>query len=236
MQGSIVIVCLLISLAVGDKDDWKKNIEYFEQVHLECAKFNEGGTILSVQAWILPNGDVRHPWQPVEDKHVYITDNGFSLKIDRLDDADFGIYYCVVDKGINNTDVIKIGINVDGPYFGPEMKEELIHDAKIGGIAAGCAVVLLVILWVACGQISRKRLKANYERKMASRLSDIDDSPRSGDDSVYYIADGMSVPNSPEKSPVDQQQFSPDANLYHSIDTLEKVKSNENKPLENTAL
>lgn len=240
------------SLVNADNDDWKQKIEYFESVQLDCAKFNTEGTIQSVQAWILPSGEVRETQNPVNDKHIYLTDNGFSLRIDRLDDPDFGIYYCIVYKGVNSTGVIKIGINVDGPYYNPAFLHDLTDGAKVGGIAAGCALVVLIFLWIFCKYLSRKRERfMDHKRRENVQLHDIVEAEKSGDDSVYYIADGITVDNVPEQQNQEQQQLehphtSPEQNRadrlssstsdhYHSIGTLEKVKSNEDGSYDNTA-
>lgn len=233
----VILVAVAIMPVSCDEESWKKDIEYFERVDLDCAKFNFNTDVIqSVQAWILPSGDVWKPGSALQGSHIVIRDNGFVLTIDRIDDDDFGVYYCIVGTGVNRTDVIKIGINVDGPYFGPSFMEEIKHNAMVGGIAGGCALVLLVILWFLCTYCTKAPLPPIIKNSPSSsevlRGGQTNEEIKMTkiDDNLYYNADevAVDVERTPNTSGDDVKHTetlsSTGSGDYHSIDSIDRNK------------
>lgn len=232
----MVFTAVILSVRCA-KDNWKQNIEYFERVDLNCAKFSSKKDVIqNVQAWILPSGEVWRHGDNMPGRHIVIRDNGFILTIDRLDDGDFGIYYCIVNAGPNTTNVIRIGVNVDGPYFGPTFMEEVKHDAMVGGIAAGCTVVLLIIVWLVCAHCTKEPLPPNIQKLPSTseamkngQFSEAIQMTKIGD-SVYYNADEVTVENEQATNEAAEDVkytgtlSSTGSGDYHSIDSIDRNK------------
>ncbi|XP_060605504.1 uncharacterized protein LOC132758003 [Ruditapes philippinarum] len=230
---------LPLSLVRGENDAWNQNVEYFEKVDLDCAKFYKHSAVIhSVKAWIMPSSDV---WltgsdTDVKDGQIAVRNNGFLLSIARLDDEDFGVYYCIVDTGVNGTQVVKIGINVDGPYYGPELTKELKHDAMVGGIAAGCALVLFIILWLLCAYCTETPpppsivfIKDNQNIPEKETKTENMQMTKIGD-SVYYNADEVTSQQEPivKEEPKSETLSSTNSGYYHSIDSIDRKTNQQN--------
>ena len=230
---------LPVSFVRGDNKAWNQDIEYFEKVDLDCAKFYKDSNVIhSVQAWILPSGEVWMPGAVTDFRsgHIDIRNNGFVLSIDRLDDDDFGMYYCIVDTGANGTHIVKIGINVDGPYYGPELMKEIKHDAMVGGIAAGCVLVLLIILWLFCTYCTKTPapptvviIKDDQNKPEAGNKPEAVQMTKIGD-SVYYNADEVVAQVEPivKEEKKSETLSSTNSGFYHSIDSIDRNKKLSN--------
>lgn len=90
--------------------------------------------------WIIPNGTVIS--QAYSGSHVEV-DSDFTITIHRIDDDDFGNYYCLLVRSDYSVDRIKHGLNVDGPYFG-DLVAIYSRRAMIGGIAGGSLFLVLM--------------------------------------------------------------------------------------------
>lgn len=196
-----VLVCVTLPVVLPTTcamDSWQKNLKYFEKVDLNCSEFSRIGVIHSVQAWILPSGEI---WQHDTNhagKHMEIKNNGLILSIDRLDDADFGVYYCIADTGDKGMHVVKIKVNMDGPFYQKEIK----HNLMVGGIGAGSTLVIFIIIWLLCTCCSPKPLEENIvelanmpNEKEGETNGDIASNMTTPDDNIYYIADGIKPAN-----------------------------------------
>ncbi|XP_053399185.1 uncharacterized protein LOC123558896 [Mercenaria mercenaria] len=245
LQNAVVFLVALSQMPVPqvhcDNKTWKNEIEYFEKVDLDCAKFNQNSAVIhSVKAWILPSGEIWKQGTDFNSGHIVIRNDGFVLSIDRLDDDDFGVYYCIVDTGPNGTHIVKIGVNVDGPYFGPELMEEVRHDAMVGGIAAGCALVLFIILWLVCTYCTKTPLPPNTGNIRSVPAIQNTGKPTEDitmtkiGDSVYYNADEIATENAqtPKEPPQEEGKSetlsSTNSGYYHSIDSIDRNKKLQN--------
>jgi hypothetical protein len=149
-------------------------------------------------------------------KHIKVLDNGFVLRIIWLDDEDFGSYYCIVDTGTNGTRVIRIGVNVDGPYYGPSYMNEIKRSAKVGGIAAGCALIFLLIIWLLSAKCKCNPL---LNPSNEQQLDDLGMKKLGGN--IYYNADGE--PTGSHNGPAKTETLaSYNSGHYHSIGSLDR--------------
>ena len=137
------------SVASNGTTSTSYQIEYYKSVQMNC-EFDHTETVViqKVYMWILPNGQILRPGDVGNmENHISLKNNGMALEIDRIDDEHFGRYMCIVDVG-SDIKVIQRGLNVDGPYYGPEHYEKFKHNAMIGGICAGAVLVLLISIWI----------------------------------------------------------------------------------------
>ena len=126
---------------------------------------NDTAVVKRILLWVLPDGEVIRPNGENAVDHIFLKNDGCLLEIDRVDDELFGLYLCVVDVG-DDIKVIKRGLNLDGPYYGPEHDERIKHNAMIGGICAGGAFVLMISLWIVhahCCKSNKNREKTAVE-------------------------------------------------------------------------
>ncbi|XP_052801354.1 uncharacterized protein LOC128232056 isoform X2 [Mya arenaria] len=219
----------LVALSVTSRDvDWKQKVEYFARVFLNCSETGSKNVTLAVYFWILPSGDVVYPGsKDMPKQNVELMDNGFVLQVDKVDDIDFGLYYCIIQTGPNSTGIVKRGLNVDGPYFGPAYMDNIGHSAMVGGIAAGCTLVLLTAVWLICAHckvVPRRNVLAVSQNsdKVSSKDPILSDK---SDDDIYYIADGIKT--TPVKRNVTYESVSGIASTsesghYLSIGSLER--------------
>lgn len=116
--------------------------EYFTTAVFHCNKTEHNFTntsSVSARYWLLPNGSF------VSGSHngSHITvDSDFTLTVNKIDDIDFGYYFCLFIRSDYTADNIKHGLNVDGPYFG-DLAAIYSRKAMIGGIAGGSLFVIL---------------------------------------------------------------------------------------------
>lgn len=188
------------SLTAGE-DFTKLNAKYFEQAEFNCSIASDNVTF-----WILPSGEVKNSSSHSSD--VIVNDNGRTLIVNRVNDPDFGYYYCVFTDEYR-VRVQKFGLNIDGPYYGPEFSETLKNNAIIGGISAGCTLAVLVGIWIWCAQNGSKRKRkpelanngiSNID--FDNKIENVEENGSHGkaattkvDDSVYYMADGIEIHN-----------------------------------------
>lgn len=163
---SISILCpLLLCLVSVFSEDIKE--PYFKQVTLECT-MNQTYPSLGIpkRYWIFPNGktyenDSNAPMCRKQ-KCWTMDSSGFNVTIKRINDEDFGVYYCVNVFDRKSILVERRGLNVDGPYFG-DLLQQYKKNAMVGGIAAAVLFVVLAcscFLWN-CRYNKRKNIKGD---------------------------------------------------------------------------
>lgn len=101
--------------------------------------------------WILPNGAYlgTDGTEMVENERVFISGIGRNygkiLTIRKADDADYGIYNCLVKTHAQKFKLVaRKGINVDGPYYG-DLLDKYRTNIIIGVCAGGGLLVLCII-------------------------------------------------------------------------------------------
>ena len=144
------ILLLLVCHTLCQAEDF--HLEYYTDLTLNCGEteYNFTNTNPATKYWLLPNGDFMTETVP-ENKRIAIGADmsNFTLTITKLDDPDFGWYYCIIVWTDHSIDRIRHGVNVDGPFYG-DLLDKYRHNAMIGGIAAGSLFVLLAgscIIW-----------------------------------------------------------------------------------------
>ncbi|KAH9495997.1 hypothetical protein Btru_014848 [Bulinus truncatus] len=97
--------------------------------------------------WILPNTEVLNETKVAANQHYSIQSNGSVLLIHNIDKPDFGVYHCLVQKYPDNIyAVVKLGININGPFFG-NLWELYAYNLKIGIISG---IIVLIVMGMFC--------------------------------------------------------------------------------------
>jgi len=260
LMSVFLLACVLIQAIQGTevKGEGRTDLQvkYFQPAVLTCrfpdTDTSETGT---VYFWILPSGDILKPTDDEEGNastmHVTLNEQGVVLNIDKVDDPDFGFYFCIrsVDSYSDEVGVVKVGLNVDGPYYGDELADTLKNNVIVGAISASVALVVLVGIWIWCAQclpnpkpsqanqgtINETCVtdcgKANGDVMVQVDANDEEDMTKLDDD-VYYMADGVDSmvvkrPKYPNEVKQEQHQDVPsdrlsssDSGHYHSIGSL----------------
>lgn len=153
------LVVLLVSTTVLAEEFY---LEYYTTVSMDCddSKYNfTSSQHIEKRYWLLPDSSLLQSGQ--NNKHVNI-DSNFTLTINKIDDNDFGYYFCLVVRSDHSVDRIRHGLNVNGPYFG-DLLEKYRKNAIIGGIAAGTLFVIVAgtcLVWHMRYQTRERKNKA----------------------------------------------------------------------------
>lgn len=150
-------------------------VEYFTTTTLVCDNLSlnltttpSNGANIQAKYWILPSGQKIDNTSVAEmrkgERAWAISDwSSYNITITSVDDEDFGVYYCVIVRNNYNVDIVKKGINEDGPDY-RKLMERYRHNAMIGGIAAA---VLFIIICGSCllhhFRYGKKKSKAKKE-------------------------------------------------------------------------
>ncbi|KAK6172864.1 hypothetical protein SNE40_016437 [Patella caerulea] len=143
-----VILVAAVSLAMAASHESKMNYQvmYDTSVNLTCSEHQEDeqrpGSTKNLQ-WILPNGDLVDKKTTNHNRVMYLQD-GLLLHVKKVDDSDFGVYFCLIYTASENKYmVVKKGINVDGPYWG-DLMGKYRQGLIIGSVAAAIVFVLML--------------------------------------------------------------------------------------------
>ncbi|KAL3878667.1 hypothetical protein ACJMK2_030998 [Sinanodonta woodiana] len=140
---TILVTCILPSLTKSENI----MLEYYKDVTFECDDLQINVSTISPPPkmhWILPSGKViSDDFQNTS--HIHLG-GSMNLTIQKIDDEDFGRYFCVIVFKNQTINVVSHGLNVDGPFYG-DLLERYRHNAMIGGIAAA---VLFVVIAAFC--------------------------------------------------------------------------------------
>lgn len=165
------VVVVLLQVCKGDEI----HLEYYAQVSLSCdaEKYNiTNAQDIVKRYWLLPNGDLIK----VQTKTEHLNfDSNFTLTVEKIDDPDFGYYYCLMVRSDNTIGKIRHGLNVDGADFSG-LLEKYRKNAIIGGIAAGTLFVIVsgfCLVWQLRYQRRDQRNKAVDELDNAINVFDL---------------------------------------------------------------
>lgn len=140
--------------------------EYFTNVSLPCNftlhNITYPGLVTPFKKyWVLPNATILQDTFPGDGKYT-VTASPFDLRlfIRSIDDADFGVYHCLMiwNNYDYKMDAIRVGLNEDGPYYKKKL-EEFERNLIIGSACAGVAVLLIVIVCIVCCCMRRRARK-----------------------------------------------------------------------------
>jgi hypothetical protein len=132
--------------------------KYFSDVSISCHESSfrnvsdnkEENKFAAKNIWLLPNGDIVRTGQHSDRQpHVYssIINETSVLHVNRIDDIDFGVYWCV--QILNDSSVVanKHTINIDGPPM-HEFYEQQRRNAIVGAISAGALLGIILITYI----------------------------------------------------------------------------------------
>lgn len=168
---TVLLTTVLLLHQSGITSSETLQLEYFTSTSLECNenKLNtSNNSIIKQKYWLIPAGVLLN--QSTTNGHLRIDLNNFTLTIDRINDPDFGKYYCLLVRSDFSIDNIEYGINVDGPYYG-DLLQIYSKKAMIGGIAAGSLFAVVAgscTVWQLRYRNKNKRNKAVDEKDKAT--------------------------------------------------------------------
>lgn len=160
--------------------------EYYTNVSLPCNFTFHNLTYPGIpfpfqRYWVLPNASVlAEGYTGSERYHIEAPDRyTFNLRIDSIDDQDFGAYHCVMlwENIYYTASVIRVALNEDGPLYKKQL-ETFQRNLLIGCISAGALVILIIILCVVCRCRKKKSKREDtlsnidyYSQSLKSRQS-----------------------------------------------------------------
>ncbi|XP_045206674.2 uncharacterized protein LOC123558897 [Mercenaria mercenaria] len=171
--------------------------EYYTNVSLPCNFTLHNLTYPGINVpfkkyWILPNTTVLADNFAGSDRyHIEATDPyTFSLRIDSIDDPDFGVYHCVMiwENIYYTASVIRVALNEDGPLYKRQL-ETFQRNLLIGCVSAGAAVVIVIIICVVC----RYRKKKSKREDALSNLDYYSPSSKGHHTSYEYAVNAGST-------------------------------------------
>ena len=149
---TVVTIGTLTPLCQAIKESY--NAEYFTNVSLPCNYTLHNLSYPAVPVpikryWIIPNGTVLADTFLGDWKfRIEKLEPDFRLYVAAIDDVDFGLYHCVLlwNNWDYQVDIIRIGLNEDGPYY-EKLLRELEKRIIIGAV---CAFAFFLICMFAC--------------------------------------------------------------------------------------
>ncbi|XP_064608517.1 uncharacterized protein LOC135472779 [Liolophura sinensis] len=151
---AIFITAVLSAQPNEAESSWPKyQLEYNRQFSLICdspelnlTTTTDHSNSFSQLFWILPSGE--QVTGNVE-RDTFFTSGthptGWNLTLLAVDDTDFGEYVCILVRPDQQIYSIKLGINVDGPYFG-DLWARYRYRTMVGGIAGGSSMLLIALI------------------------------------------------------------------------------------------
>ena len=146
------IIFLLLSMTLHASLAEEYQLEYYTELTLSCdvTEYNFTHSNPASKYWLLPDGNLTRETDDNNKRMVVGKDmTNFTLTLKRLDDPDFGWYYCIIVWNDNSVSHIRHGVNIDGAFYG-DLLDRYRHNAMIGGIAAAILFVILAgscIVW-----------------------------------------------------------------------------------------
>lgn len=136
----ISVIAILPMLCRAIKESY--TAEYFTNVSLPCNYTLHNLSYPAVPVpikryWVIPNGTVL-PDTFLGDGKFSVEKPDFNLYVASINDPDFGLYHCAIlwNNWDYKIDVIRIGLNEDGPYY-EKLLRELEERLIIGSVCAG---------------------------------------------------------------------------------------------------
>uniref|UniRef100_A0A0B7A588 Ig-like domain-containing protein n=1 Tax=Arion vulgaris TaxID=1028688 RepID=A0A0B7A588_9EUPU len=189
----MVTLLFMISAITGSEygtKNWNQKLMYKATANLTCedANFDPMRQQDANYHWLLPSGEVVGiVTQPSNDRYNFVN-NGSTLLIKSIDKTDFGVYFCLVTTNSERLVYrsIKLGLNVDGPYFG-DLWERYSPNLKMGFLASG---VVFLIMSMFCYNLSQ--FQDRYDRpKKYQQSNNVDISLK-----TYYTEGNIGNSNS----------------------------------------
>jgi len=147
-------VFLLLPVAVIAED---LHLKYYTDATMECDEIAHNISTSSPivrKYWLFPKGQLYESTANSTRHLVFDGANG-TLTVKRIDDDDFGKYYCIIVHGDNSLSRISHGLNLNGAYFG-NLLELYKQKAMVGGIAAGILFAIISSFCI-CYQLRYRR-------------------------------------------------------------------------------
>lgn len=144
MKKTIEVLFITVCIYACSAENIK--VEYFKPATLSCDDIQYNITTTSdpeimKKYWILPTGkridqSSEAPVLLGQIKQWEISpDPIFNITINKVDDVDFGYYYCIIVYTNHSILAIQQGLNIDGADFS-SLIEQYKYNAMVGGIAA----------------------------------------------------------------------------------------------------
>ncbi|KAL4230066.1 hypothetical protein ACF0H5_010451 [Mactra antiquata] len=140
MWSQLAVLTLVVLCQVCYADD--VHLPYYKPVTLSCDidQYNITDVpSIDTRYWLIPNGELISEQSHTDNLHF---NQNFSLSINKIDDEDFGYYYCILVRSDKTVDTIRHAVNVNGADFG-NLLEKYRKNAITGGIAAGVLFVIV---------------------------------------------------------------------------------------------
>ena len=160
---SLLILASYLTLAGAFKESY--TAEYFTNVSLHCNYTLHNLTYPPFpdpikKYWVLPNSTVL-PDTFLGDSKFVIQKPEFILYVGDINEEDFGLYHCVLlwNNWDYHVDVIRIGLNEDGPYY-EKLLRQLERNLIIGSVSAA---VFFMICMFGCWYWNHKTKKKNEQ-------------------------------------------------------------------------
>lgn len=158
--------------------------EYFSDVLLPCSDSSlrnsseDSDLVLTNQVWLLPDGGIVQKGQAASNpSNVQLFEDGgtIMLRINKIDDINFGVYWCIQLWNKTSIRAIRHTINIDGPPL-HEFYEQQKKNAIVGAIAAGVVLFVVIVTYVIwyfrCSEkVKRKRRLVKDLSKGINRYS-----------------------------------------------------------------
>lgn len=172
----------LLSVAVNCDGNIDIMVEYYTSVNLPCDDYTLNYTtnnrnrqdMIKHKFWILPSNEIVDNQTVRKNIELSTSWENFSLTIQRINDADFGYYTCIiVTDNVLLTKSVRRGVNIDGPSFG-DLDSKYRHNAMVGGIAAAIMFVLIgstCLIWNF--RFARKMDRQDMKLKVGSPYEEV---------------------------------------------------------------
>ncbi|XP_045203900.2 uncharacterized protein LOC123556899 [Mercenaria mercenaria] len=160
--------------------------KYFSDVSIICnetsfqntSERNNDDPVVMNRIWLLPNGDIIRT-APNSDSlakvHVSQLNDTSVLHIRKIDDVDFGVYWCIQVWNDSSISVVKHTVNIDGPpmhEFYEQQKKNAIVGAISAGVVLGIILLVYIVWYFQCSEkMKRKRRLTDDLAKGINRYS-----------------------------------------------------------------
>ncbi|XP_059151172.1 uncharacterized protein LOC131937625 [Physella acuta] len=150
MMLRLLTVLLGVSVLPTASHSPYQQLLYGSTANLTCRShdFRPSHHVTERYQWMLPSNhliDV-NTIDDMNDDRYELWNNGSILLVKNIDKEDFGFYFCLVMLGEQKSvqRIVKLGINVDGPYFG-DMWDKYSGNLKTGLISGGIVALVMAM-------------------------------------------------------------------------------------------
>ena len=121
--------------------------EYYTEAKLGCdnADNQTSKDLLKVNKyWLMPDGMLLS--KAVTTRGKRNIDGNFTLHISKINDGDFGLYYCITVFNDSSINIQRHGLNIDGALF-DSLNHSYARRAVVGAIAAASVLVIMLLIY-----------------------------------------------------------------------------------------